>query len=1835
MNFCRSLLLFLFFLGPIFGSGDKTQISFDDASAVVGNCVNVITGDFIFNKTDLYVNAIEPISLNRSYVSGNGLAANGGWSWFPHICLEYSFNSFDNTISLMEPSGLLVKYSPTGNSRDYKNGERYLFLPVYDDKSVGFTNLSGGDISGKTNFKNNKLYFNFPFSFELVLGNGGRRFYEAVGSTGCYFLTKEVRPSGNKVIYSYDGNGRPVMVKTTNPKENVTYAWVRITYIDESRFTVEDNFGRKLDYGLKTVADKNTKGRPYLQDISASWGSGEKVDYEVGQKKYLDQRTVVRIRGPLVKSIVAKEKHRVGVEYYFPGKNIFPDGSVEYCSDEREDRLCRVRGLLTSLGEGELYPAYSFKYFLSKKNGNVSRSGFSTTEVYDAEGNLTRYDYSGLLRLDKISYYSKKDGKQFLHSSQNFHWGVGIETGFLKCREVKDESGKTIFARQFDYDDFGNVVREELFGNLSGRGRKSFAFGSKNIGVESFKKTYSYSTDGMNLLLSERDGNISCCYEYKPGTDLVISKLTFDGSEIIERKFYFYNEDNLLVKEIQDDGSSKKTEDLAKVTKRLIKYVLLKKQAPAIFFPETIEEKYYDLSSKKERLLKKSFFYYSLRNEVIREDVYDGSAQLRYSLHYKYNDAGQLVEKIDPLGRKSTYSYDGSENCVEAREGGEPCIKKMMYDASNRLVAVQEIGDRIPRSSFYAYDHKHNLICSTDFQGHRTFYDYDGFGRCVRTVFPEVVNGDNHLYTPVVKVAFDACGNVISMTDGRGFTTLCSYNFYKKTVKSIDADGSENLDVYNPDGTLDYSILQDGSKITYSYNSFRKVVAKRKYDVKGELLTQESWRYKGDTLLSYRDPAGVTVEYGYDGAGRKIEERVMDRKIRFCYDALGYLEKKIDFIDDSHARVEITKRDVLGRIIEERIEDLQGKIFFRQIIDYDQYGNKSRVVDFHDSKMVERFFYYDDSKRLTKEVDPLGNITEIFYDDFFLNELGQYVTRRKIVDQEHHVTIETMDAMGRTVEIERKNPLEMTVAHEKFFYDARGNRIKQLSYVFALERLVRRGVKHFEYNSKGLVIGICETSENKEKKTKFYYDTKGRLVEIVKPDGRKIFQKYDFLDRIVEACASDNSFHYLYKYDIGGNPVLAKDLLSGKAIERKYNSFHELVFEKFCDGFEISRSYDNLGRFLEISLSDGTALEYFYDEVNLLKVGRKRDGKLLYEHNYLEYDLSLQITKESLINNLGRVNYGFDLNGRNNLISSPFHFDSVGGFTPAGLVSSYKSNSTELFFDYDDTYQLKSENGSFTHSYLCDSHTNCLMRDGIKMEVNGLNQLIGMGCDKFESDQSGNIIRRKRGESAISYEYDALDRLTRVISAECRVDFIYDAFHRRMAKEVYRNGKKESSFYIYLDNDEMGAVNEELDLKELKVPGFRRDGRDSAVAIEISGKVLAPLHDIRGNIVALIDEKGKIAASYLYSAFKEERNNKDSGKVFCPWRFCAKRHDEETGLIYFGRRYYDQELGRWLSPDPSGFADGPNLYAYLLNSPLFSHDPYGLKSKSYFTRVSGGQRLLALTQSQLFNSVFPHSQGQGQVKESEVSVNRKKFRLIYSPRRMPPSQIVTPIGLKSRQYSPRIYWNGMNNTLFEAIDGALALHMSCNEEGMTIPGYSQSYNPLGDLVISFFEKMGYETPSVKVLKDLIIDETNKLINSGSSLKLFIYTFSRGALDLYLAAKSLSDEQRERLIIINSGPAKIIPKNYGFIVKNFISEGDVISELATSKTLSFMASSGNLSMLAKMAFDNYSDIKNADVQILSRAKGTAYIDHSFKSPTYQNQIRLEHMKLYPKYGILRD
>jgi len=113
--------------------------------------------------------------------------------------------------------------------------------------------------------------------------------------------------------------------------------------------------------------------------------------------------------------------------------------------------------------------------------------------------------------------------------------------------------------------------------------------------------------------------------------------------------------------------------------------------------------------------------------------------------------------------------------------------------------------------------------------------------------------------------------------------------------------------------------------------------------------------------------------------------------------------------------------------------------------------------------------------------------------------------------------------------------------------------------------------------------------------------------------------------------------------------------------------------------------------------------------------------------------------------------------------------------------------------------------------------------------------------------------------------------------------------------------------------------------------------------------------DALGSVRAVTDQTGALVQRHDYAAFGEELPPQAVGDS--KLRFTGKERDAETGLDYFGARYYGSGIGRFTTPDDDTVAAGGtvralpygslfnpqslNRYAYAHNSPLRFRDPTG------------------------------------------------------------------------------------------------------------------------------------------------------------------------------------------------------------------------------------------------------------------------------------------------------
>ena len=104
-----------------------------------------------------------------------------------------------------------------------------------------------------------------------------------------------------------------------------------------------------------------------------------------------------------------------------------------------------------------------------------------------------------------------------------------------------------------------------------------------------------------------------------------------------------------------------------------------------------------------------------------------------------------------------------------------------------------------------------------------------------------------------------------------------------------------------------------------------------------------------------------------------------------------------------------------------------------------------------------------------------------------------------------------------------------------------------------------------------------------------------------------------------------------------------------------------------------------------------------------------------------------------------------------------------------------------------------------------------------------------------------------------------------------------------------------------------------------------------------------PTYDGNGNVSEYLTTSGSVAAHFEYDPFGNTVVNTDTGNQFT-YKFSTKPADSETGLYYYGYRYYDPFTGRWPSRDPIEEKGGVNLYGFLVNDGVYSEDFLGLKT---------------------------------------------------------------------------------------------------------------------------------------------------------------------------------------------------------------------------------------------------------------------------------------------------
>lgn len=489
-----------------------------------------------------------------------------------------------------------------------------------------------------------------------------------------------------------------------------------------------------------------------------------------------------------------------------------------------------------------------------------------------------------------------------------------------------------------------------------------------------------------------------------------------------------------------------------------------------------------------------------------------------------------------------------------------------------------------------------------------------------------------------------------------------------------------------------------------------------------------------------------------------------------------------------------------------------------------------------------------------------------------------------------------------------------------------------------------------------------------ERITSYIYDNRGNRIRRTQPNGAITNYTYDTQNRLLSAVqdgAPEETRNYTYNAAGAITFVEEGEYATGYMLDKLGRTVEERTFVREPLGTNwiprsvVTSTYDVMGNRLSVTYPNNRSLTSTYDLRNLLT--SVSDGTRTTSYTY---DAAGNRTSMTMPNGVVAT-YTFDSNNRltkiehenaagTNLYTAVYTLDSAGMRTSITETGINRANR-ELNFSYDNLYQLIQESDSSRNNGAATTYSYDALGNRIQKEDNGvittytvdkLNRVTaattGEEVISYSYDANGNTVAKTAGGVTHTYCYDRENRLTEVLAGEEEIfSAIYDYRSRRLEK--HENGDTVS--YLYDGGVSVQEYDAEGSLKTFLVrAGGYGGGIGDVVYTEngSSGEREYFLYNAIGSISALTDDSGSVISTTNYGAWGTETGTTGSSENVR--KFSTKERSASIGLDYFGFRYYDYDLGRFTTRDPSGYPDGPNNYLYCSNNPVNKIDSLGLES---------------------------------------------------------------------------------------------------------------------------------------------------------------------------------------------------------------------------------------------------------------------------------------------------
>jgi RHS repeat-associated protein len=193
------------------------------------------------------------------------------------------------------------------------------------------------------------------------------------------------------------------------------------------------------------------------------------------------------------------------------------------------------------------------------------------------------------------------------------------------------------------------------------------------------------------------------------------------------------------------------------------------------------------------------------------------------------------------------------------------------------------------------------------------------------------------------------------------------------------------------------------------------------------------------------------------------------------------------------------------------------------------------------------------------------------------------------------------------------------------------------------------------------------------------------------------------------------------------------------------------------------------------------------------------------------------------------------------------------------------------------------------------------------------------------------MISKSDASGTTQYAWDFENKLTQVVTPSSgSVSYKYDALGRRIQSAPSSGA---STTFTY-DGDDVAQDKTSTNVitEYLNGPGI-----DNKIRQKVGTTLSYFGQNHLGSTTALTDSKGALVERERYDTY-----GKTAGSAKTRYGFTGRERDSLTGLMYYPARFYDPQLGRFISEDPIGLAGGINSFAYVGNNPQNKIDPSGL-----------------------------------------------------------------------------------------------------------------------------------------------------------------------------------------------------------------------------------------------------------------------------------------------------